>query len=306
MLELVRRVVLVDDDRNIRMRAVRALRELLPRAVFAEAADAAGGRRLLAEGTADLVVLDHYLPDGEGLHLLTWLRERKVDVPVIYLTSVRTAEVAVAALKGGASDYVVKSREWPRALARAVQAVLEQRERRRAEQAALASLRESAFRDPLTGLWNRRVLEDDRVAATWGEGPVAVAMIDLDGFKIVNDTMGHEAGDRVLREVAALLLASIRETDLLVRYGGDEFVAVLPRMEDADVEGWVARVRDQFARGRADGRLPPALDASIGMAVGSGGLREILIRADAEMYADKRRGQAGRSRLQAPAGGGDV
>lgn len=288
MQDQVRTVLVVDDDPGIRVRAVRALRAVFPQAEFAEAGDVAAGRRALAQGRPDLLLLDHYLPDGVGLDLLQWLQEQQADLPVIYLTSVKTAQVAVAALKSGARDYVIKSRDWPSTLTRAAEGAVAQYRLRRAEQAALERLRESAYRDPLTGLWNRRVLEDAQVEATWGGGALAVAMIDLDGFKAVNDTLGHAAGDRTLQAVAEVLRGSMRDTDLLVRYGGDEFVAVLPRLDEADVENWAQRVRQQLAAGARAGHLPAALDASIGVAVGGGGLRELIQQADAAMYQRKR------------------
>lgn len=281
--------LIVEDDATLRGVVRRVLEDTLPGAAVMEAADTAAAFGVLSEVRPGLVVLDHFLPDGEGLAVLEWVREQAPEVPVIYLTAVNNAVVAVAALKQGASDYVVKSADLAANLTRAVSAALEQRRLRQEEQAQLDWLRDQALRDPLTGLWNRRALDDHRVTALLGSGPLAVSMIDLDGFKSVNDTFGHGVGDQTLREVAELLRECMRDSDLLVRYGGDEFVAVLPGLTHAAVPQWVERVRESLARACASGRLPFLLGASIGVTVGQAALTELIRRADAAMYEEKSR-----------------
>jgi len=162
---------------------------------------------------------------------------------------------------------------------------------RRAEQ----ELEHHAFHDPLTGLANRRRLEQAlRQAleqATGSGGQVALLYLDLDGFKQVNDLGGHEAGDRVLREVAQRLRAGLRQADLVARMGGDEFVVLLPGC-GVEHAGRVASklrrsLREPFPT--RDGTLQ--LDASIGIACFPDDGRapdDLLARADAAMYATRR------------------
>jgi diguanylate cyclase (GGDEF)-like protein len=154
----------------------------------------------------------------------------------------------------------------------------------------------AALRDPLTGLPNRKLLED-RIEQALArsrrtEESFALMVVDLDGFKAVNDAWGHEAGNVVLRSIARRLLTVVRETDTVARVGGDEFVILsLGTQEDAEAAALVGRLRQALRRPyRVQGR-PVELDASVGWAlfpqdgVAPG---ELLAQADGEMYATKR------------------
>jgi diguanylate cyclase (GGDEF)-like protein len=144
-------------------------------------------------------------------------------------------------------------------------------------------LRTQATTDPLTGVANRRAWEAEASrslarAARTGE-PLTVAILDLDGFKEVNDRHGHNAGDRLLRQVAEVWLSRLRATDLLGRHGGDEFVLCLPGTDGPGAEEVLRRL---------DGDLP--INWSVGTATARGGetLTDLLHRADAELYAGRR------------------
>jgi diguanylate cyclase (GGDEF)-like protein/PAS domain S-box-containing protein len=161
-------------------------------------------------------------------------------------------------------------------------------------------IEQMAFMDPLTRLPNRRLLEDRlqqalAFAARAGK-LVAVCVLDLDGFKYVNDTFGHEAGDAVLVEVAGRLQQVVRANDTVARLGGDEFVLLLAGLNDVGeaeeiLERTLAAVR---APVRLKGEVPACVSASIGLAVFpfDGQLAdELLRRSDAAMYAAKRQGR---------------
>ncbi len=157
-------------------------------------------------------------------------------------------------------------------------------------------LRRRASHDPLTGLANRRTMQELLTAGLGSAGAhtVAVLMLDLDGFKHVNDTLGHAAGDALLVEVAQRLKQQVRDGDTVARLGGDEFVVILPRIHD---------VADVFAVGNrllAAARLPVRIDdrtvtvgASIGMTVAEPGATplDVLHQADTAMYEAKRSGK---------------
>ncbi len=143
------------------------------------------------------------------------------------------------------------------------------------------ALREQALVDPLTGCPNRRFLA--RFAATQApDGALAAINVDLDGFKQINDRLGHDQGDRVLREVAAFLRARLREGDHLLRVGGDEFLALLPRADAGVLDRITARLA-------ADAASAPCA-YSLGAALREAGetLDALLARADAAMYAGRR------------------
>lgn len=166
-----------------------------------------------------------------------------------------------------------------------------------------AQLERAALTDSLTGLSNRVVLEDRLaralVTARRGGHRVGVLFIDLDDFKRINDTLGHEAGDRMLREVGTRLATAVRHDDVVVRLGGDEFVVVRERVAGAaDLRGLVERIRGVLARPFAIAGLQLPLTASIGVTAGADGTAdELLARADRAMYRAKRRRGSGRRRF---------
>jgi diguanylate cyclase (GGDEF)-like protein/PAS domain S-box-containing protein len=165
-------------------------------------------------------------------------------------------------------------------------------ERKRLE----GELERLATEDSLTGVWNRRAFagrlrEQLERAARHGE-PAALLVLDLDGFKAVNDTLGHQAGDRLLRHVAQLLVKRLRTTDTVARLGGDEFAVLLPQTDVEQARGVVAGVEAALA-GRAvriaDGADPVHARVSIGLAMvdGSRDAEAVLREADRAMYRSK-------------------
>jgi diguanylate cyclase (GGDEF)-like protein/PAS domain S-box-containing protein len=172
-------------------------------------------------------------------------------------------------------------------------------ERRRAEQELrdlAAVLSEQAVRDPLTGLANRALLEE-RLRASLSRdartgGGTGLLFLDLDGFKAVNDTHGHEAGDAVLRAVGARLVAEVRPSDTVARLGGDEFVVLVEAAAPQDLRPVVERLQAALAGPLVVGRSRPVVvGASIGTAwVSSGDVdpATLLHRADQDMYRHKR------------------
>ena len=188
----------------------------------------------------DLILLDVMMPRLDGNEVARRIKADKdlPFIPIIMQTALDSVENKVEALGAGADDYITKPINFDELQAR-VRAMLrikslqdELKRRERDLATANAKLTRIAVTDGLTGLYNRRHLEQ-RLREMFDHSlrlhePLAVVMFDLDRFKNINDTFGHQAGDEVLRDLATLLRQAVREIDRIGRYGGEEFMAILP------------------------------------------------------------------------------
>jgi two-component system, cell cycle response regulator len=185
----------------------------------------------------DLILLDLLMPGMDGFQVMEGLKEIETDgyLPVLAVT----AEPAhkLRALQGGAKDFVSKPFNLAEVLMR-VHNMLEVRLLHEASRNYGKMLESLALNDPLTGLANRRLLADRMsmalVHAHRNRSAMAVVYLDLDGFKQINDTLGHGAGDVLLNMVAERLVATVREEDTVARIGGDEFILALWHVSGAD------------------------------------------------------------------------
>lgn len=269
---------------------------------------ATGGREALeriSRRPPDLVLLDVMMPDLDGFEVTRRIkRDPKLPfIPVILVTARDSTEDKVAGLDAGADDYLTKPINFPELEAR-VRSMLRIKELQDELGEKNRELEQLSISDGLTGLFNHRHLQElvheefERARRT-GE-PLSVVMLDLDHFKRVNDLYGHQAGDRVLQELAEILRHTAREIDKLGRYGGEEFLAILPDTDPVAAEIFAERVRDHVARhpftvGRGE---PLRLTVSCGMATypqpGVYNPKMLVQRADQAMYAAK---AAGRNRI---------
>jgi two-component system cell cycle response regulator len=189
----------------------------------------------------DLIVLDLVLPDISGNEVSRWLKvdEDTKAIPIVMLTAKSTTMEKVEGLRAGADDYLPKpyneieliTRIYASLRTKALQDELRQKNRQLEE--ALAKVEVLAITDPLTGLFNRRHFET-LVEAEFNmtgryDTPTSCLMIDVDHFKNINDTYGHHAGDLVLRELSEIVKNCLRKVDTLARWGGEEFMVLLPR-----------------------------------------------------------------------------
>ena len=183
----------------------------------------------LAEHSWDLIITDHNMPGFDSLEALELVKTHDPNLPFIMVSGSIGEEIAVDVMKSGAHDYVMKGN-----LARLLPAIereLREANNRRAHQEAEARIRHMAYHDSLTGLVNRaefeRRLEQTLKEAQQSEESHALLYIDLDQFKLVNDSCGHAAGDELLRRLTRRLQAGVRGSDSLARLGGDEFAILL-------------------------------------------------------------------------------
>lgn len=242
----------------------------------------------------DIVIADYTMPHFRGIEALKLLQEREVDIPFIMLSGTIGEDVAVGAMKAGAHDYIMKNntaRLLP-AIARELNEARVRREFRRAQE----RVRYLAYYDPLTDLPNRALFTDRlEQAVLLGQREkhcFTLMLMDLDRFKIINDTLGHHAGDQALQQVAARLKTCLRESDTVARMGGDEFSLLLPTTAHEDGAVVVAqKILTAIAKPfRIEDR-----DFHVGISLGvalfpeHGGEVDALLRAaDMAMYEAKR------------------
>jgi diguanylate cyclase (GGDEF)-like protein len=222
------RLLLVEDSENDALLVVRELSKNGFTLEHVRVDTQAGLRSALDEGEWDIVITDHNMPGFNSDETLAIVRERELDLPIIIVSGSIGEDIAVAAMKGGAHDYIMKGNLAR--LAPAIQRELRDAKTRQAHRQARQTIEHMAFHDALTGLNNRFEFEHQlrRALETTEHGHShALLYVDLDQFKIINDTCGHVAGDELLRQVATLLKGPIRGADTLARLGGDEFGVLL-------------------------------------------------------------------------------
>lgn len=251
----------------------------------------AEGLTLLSRVRFDAVLLDLSLPDGFGLATVRQVHATSPTIPVVVLSGVSDQSLALQAVQQGAQDYLVKGQGHPELLARAVRYAIE---RKRAEE----HLTYLAQYDQLTGLVNRSLFRDRLVQAMARskrmQQPIGLMLLDLDRFKAVNDTFGHDMGDELLKTVSERLKACVREVDTVARMGGDEFTIIL---EGVTSEENILMVAKRITESIATPYELKGEHISIGISIGitiyphdDHPVDELLKHADTAMYRAKQLG----------------
>ena len=209
---------------------------------------------VLEQETFDLVVSDYLLNDGNGLDFLNIIKKRGIELPVVVITGQGDEVIASRFIKAGAYDYIAKKDIDVASFYRSIARALEKFRLKKEIKLAWEKMIRMATRDDLTGLYNRRYFmeifsrEVDR-AKRYQSGLV-FCMIDLDRFKKINDTYGHLAGDLVLSEIGTILMQGTRLSDLVCRYGGEEFALILPGTDIQKAESVCERLRKSVSQHR--------------------------------------------------------
>ncbi len=274
--------------------------------------------------TFDLILSDYNLPDVTGMDLLEQIK-RRTSSPVIMVTGENVGRMAADAIRRGATDYVVKFGDYLFTIPLVVEknltvakvkreneslrvelerAFREVREKNEQLERSLRRVEEMAATDPLTGLYNRRhfgmVLDQLFAESQRYAQDLACVMIDLDGFKQINDVYhNHQVGDQILTIAARIISANLRRADVAARYGGDEFILLLPHATGEEAEILVQRIREEY---RQASSIILRRNEGATMSVGVGSRRvddpasseQLVAAADAALYQAK---GAGRNRI---------
>jgi len=249
------------------------------------------GLTLLSRERFDAVLLDLSLPDAFGLPTVREVLATNPTIAVVVLSGVNDQGLALHAVRQGAQDYLVKGQGHPELLARAVRYAIE---RKRSEE----HLTYLAQYDHLTGLVNRTLFRDRLVQAMARckrmQQPIGLMLLDLDRFKAVNDTFGHDMGDELLKAVSERLKTCVREVDTVARMGGDEFTIIL---EGASSEQSILVVAKRITEFIATPFELKGHHISVGVSIGittyphdDYPADELLKHADTAMYRAKQQG----------------
>ena len=255
-----------------------------------------------AEGNYDLVIVSLGLENFDALRLCSQIRslDRTRNVPILAITEPDNSARMLRGLEIGVNDFLMRPIDKNELLARARSQVRKRRYTERLRDNVQTSI-EMAITDALTGLFNRRYMENHlgtliEQAAARGK-PLAVMVLDIDYFKSINDSHGHDAGDDVLRDFALRVKRSIRGIDLACRVGGEEFVIVMPETDMAVAAMVAERLRrriaaEPFPISQGSQHLPVTLSIGIAALRGQDDNAAALIkRADQALYRAKRDGR---------------
>ncbi len=244
------RVLVVEKDAELRASLVERASQMGVHAEEAE--DGVRAMEALQQDEYDVLAIELVLPGKPALDVIRDGRRIQPDLQAIVLAGNPSVEMAIQALRAGADDILLKPlmslTDFEVALCR----LLEKCARRKESARLLEEMQRLAVTDPLTGLYNRRRLADalereiDR--ARRYNRALSLVMIDLDNLKRINDTQGHQAGDKVLRDVATTISSNARKSDLVTRYGGDEFLILLPEADQKAAMRVAKRICAKIAR----------------------------------------------------------
>jgi len=274
-----------------------------------EAEDGEAAMRLLSRGTFDVIVTDLRMPELDGFGVLAAVKRLGLAVEVIILTGAHAQDMssAVRALRLGAHDYLTKPPASADEVILTVERAIEKKRLREANQRLLRELQSLSRTDGLTGVPNRRsfdeALTQEIARSRRHRDALGLVMLDIDHFKKINDAHGHPGGDEVLRSFARTVAGTLREGDVLYRYGGEEFVALLSH---ADLAGAV-NAAERIVRAVSESPIqvgPTAINITTSAGVAAlascdADGSSLVARADGALYEAKR---SGRNRVQASGG----
>jgi two-component system cell cycle response regulator len=288
----VGRILIAEDDPDFRKLLARRA-ERMGLTIF-EAEDGEQAVAMLEREDFDALVLDLYMPGHNGFEVIAAAREKDPDIQALVLTGSASVESAVEALRAGVYDYLTKPFESMTTFELALTRALERRFLINENKRLFEENQRLAVTDPLTGLHNRHKLQEALTtelerAKRYGR-PLSIIMVDMDDLKSINDNHGHATGDEALRVVGKAIMRCIRKVDMGTRFGGDEFLVLLPEADEQEAATVAARIDQEIRSIDFDAG---ELSASIGVAQWNEGFSEpedFIHAADEAMYSVKHTG----------------
>jgi diguanylate cyclase (GGDEF)-like protein len=246
------------------------------------------GLECIEKGNIDVVLLDLSLPDSQGFETFAKAYACSPWVPIVVLSGNNDESQAVKTVQAGAQDYLIKGEMDINVMVRSMYYAIERHR-------TMDGLRSMVFIDKLTGLYNRRGLfvlaEQQLIVANRTKRGLFVIYIDLDGMKMINDTMGHQEGDNALIDSAGILRKTFRKSDIIARIGGDEFVVVVIETQKENDEIIKARMEKVLKEHNAGKDGSYKLSMSVGITdydpENPTSFEELLKHADILMYEQK-------------------
>jgi len=293
------KILVCDDDPADRKLVRTYLQRITDREiVLLEAGHTEEIQNALDKGRIDLVLMDNQMPGKSGME---WLAEiaRKQLAPVVMLTGSGTEEIVAQAFQEGAVGYLPKGSLSQEKLRNTIDAALDKWTRLQQAMADKEKLEQLATLDSLTGLYNRRAIlgklrELINLANRYKED-FSLIMLDIDHFKKINDRYGHLAGDEVLEEIATLIHRNIRDTDIVGRYGGEEFIIILPKTNLSSAWVVAERLRSIIEKTELKDSAGNTFTITISQGLAGGERGEdaysLISRADEALYKAKEKGR---------------
>ncbi|TAK63168.1 GGDEF domain-containing response regulator [Methylobacter sp.] len=247
---------------------------------------------VLEQGGISAILLDLGLPDGNGLESLTRIYTAALTIPIVVLSAEEDELLAIQSVQLGAQDFLVKSGISELVLRRSLYYAIERKN-------LLEQLQYLAHYDVMTGLANRKLfydrLKQDIVSARRSKKSLALIFLDLNDFKLVNDSLGHHSGDDLLKETAKRLLNCIRTTDCAARMGGDEFTIILNNLNNAEDAALIAdKILQALAEPFILSTQQTTMYASLGISIypnDCDDIETLIGAADTAMYQAKESGR---------------
>jgi len=300
-------ILVIDDSESVRKEIIHTLKSHSVASYFHEACDGIEGLKVLLDIKINLVLCDVEMPRLDGFRFLSMVRARDElkNIPFIMLTAKEDQESKVRGFELGVADYITKP-FGPGELVARVKVHLQIKKLQDELMKANELLLEMSYTDHLTGLYNRRylmeVLEREYSRAQRTGGVLSLLILDIDHFKEVNDRFGHQEGDAVLARTASIFSNELRGYDTAVRFGGDEYVAVLPDTSLNDATAVAERIRKSVSDTTFGGRLKgERITVSLGIAAYPGKevetIEDLVREADGALYRAK---AGGRNRTGGP------